>query len=434
MLCTHLKIIFATLLLLLGANSAASISLLRDADIERGLQELAQPILKAAGIKNSTFQILVVNSPSLNAFVIDQNHIFIHSGLILKLSSAAQLQAVIAHEAAHITNGHIARRITNTRKAKITSTFGTLIAIAAAAGGQSTAGVGIALGTASSAGRILLAHTRDEESSADQSAIKYMQKAKLNSNAMTEVFKKFEQQVNLRVENQEPYARSHPLDRDRIRAATRLTAMLPNYVTNPDHKYWFLRIYTKLSAFSYAPAWALNQPTSNINFDLMRNAIANHRLGKSEKAINLISDLVALQPKDPYYWELKGQILLENRRYSAAIKAYQTATKLDPNNPLILGGYGKALLTKNSQINNIKALKILTKARNLDGKDAVILHHLGTAFSRSGQNGQAALTIAERYALQGDMKNAVLQAKRADSILPRGSAAWQRAQDIIYHF
>ena len=166
----------------------------------------------------------------------------------------------------------------------------------------------------------------------------------------------------------------------------------------------------------------------------MRKAIANHRLGQSEKAIDLISKLVALQPKDPYYWELKGQILLENRRYSSAIKAYQTATKLDPNNPLILGGYGKALLTKNSQINNIEALKILKEAQNLDGKDAVILHNLGEAFSRSGQNGRAALAIAERYALQGDMKNAVLQAKRADSILPRGSAAWQRAQDIIYHF
>ena len=434
MLCTHLKVIFVTLLLLLSANSAASISLLRDPDIERSLRELAQPILKAAGIKSSTFQILVVNSPSLNAFVIDQNHIFIHSGLILKLSSAAQLQAVIAHEAAHITNGHITRRITNTRNAKITSTFGTLIAIAAAAGGQSTAGVGLALGTASSAGRILLAHTRNEESSADQSAIRYMQEAKLNSNAMIEIFKTFEQQVNLRIENQEPYARSHPLDRDRIRTATRLTAMLPNYVTNPENKYWFSRIYTKLSAFSYDPAWTLNQPKNNINLDLLRKAIANHRLGQSEKAINLISDLVALQPKDPYYWELKGQILLENRRYSAAIKAYQTATKLDPNNPLILGGYGKALLTKNSQINNIEALKILQKARNLDGKDAVILHHLGTAFSRSGQNGQAALAIAERYALQGDMKNAILQAKRANSILPRGSAAWQRAQDIIYHF
>ena len=84
----------------------------------------------------------------------------------------------------------------------------------------------------------------------------------------------------------------------RIRVTTRLTAKLPNYEINPEHKYWFSRIYTKLSAFSYAPAWALNQPASNTNLDLMRKAIANHRLGQTEKAINLISNLVTLQPKD----------------------------------------------------------------------------------------------------------------------------------------
>ena len=60
MLCTRLKVVLATFLLLLGASSAKSISLLRDSDIENSLKELAQPILNAAGINSSNFQILVV--------------------------------------------------------------------------------------------------------------------------------------------------------------------------------------------------------------------------------------------------------------------------------------------------------------------------------------------------------------------------------------
>ena len=55
----------------------------------------------------------------------------------------------------------------------------------------------------------------------------------------------------------------------------------------------------------------------------------------------------------------------------------------------------------------------------------------GTAYARNGQQGQAVLAIAERYALQGNMQNAAIQAKRAEDLLPRGSAARQRAQDIL---
>ena len=434
MLYTRLKVILATLLLLLGATSAQSISLLRDSDIEYSLRELAQPILKSAGIDGSNFQILIVDSAALNAFIIDRNHIFIHSGLLIKLNSAAQLQAVVAHEAAHITNGHIARRITNTRKAKVTSTFGTLIAIAAAAGGQSTVGFGIALGSANSANRVLLAHTRNEESSADRSAVRYMQEVNLNSRAIIEVFKIFEQQVNLSLKNQDPYTRSHPLDRNRIKAVTKLISTQKNHSISLRHKYLFSRLQTKLAAFSDDPATVLKRPTINEHLDLMQKAISNHRLGKAKNAISFIDNLVKLKPKDAYYSELQGQILLENRRYSAAIDAYRHATKLAPNEPLILGGYGKALLAQNNKINNIEALQVLKMAQNLDDKDANILHHLGRAFSRSGKVGEAALATAKRYALQGDIKNAILQAKRAEAILPLGSVAWQDAQNIIYGF
>jgi len=68
----------------------------------------------------------------------------------------------------------------------------------------------------------------------------------------------------------------------------------------------------------------------------------------------------------------------------------------------------------------------LQKAHNLDSRDTRILRDIGTAYARSGQQGQAVLAIAERYALQGNITNAAIQAKRAEDLLPRDSAAWQR--------
>ena len=431
MLITRLKTILVVIVITLHATCAQSIGLLRDPDIEHGLQELAGPILLAAGIKSNNIKVLIVNDLSLNAFIIDNYHIFIHAGLVLKLTSAEQLQSVIAHEAAHIANGHIAQRMANMKRAKVSSAFGVLLAAAAVAGGESKVGVGIALGTANSVQRLFLGYTRVEEASADQAALRYLSHAKVNPAAMSEVFQIFKGQITLSMERQDPYTRSHPLNRDRIRAINAYTSATTKLTENQTHSYWFKRIQTKLSGFLRAPKWTLAHTKGVDEINLMSQAIANHRLGRGTLAKRKIDQLTSLHPKDPYYKELQGQILLENNEYTAAIKAYAKAAQLAPLNAQILGSYGRSLLALNTGKSNLAALKNLRKARGLDNRDARILRDIATAFARVGNEGQAALAIAERYALLGDLKNATLQAAKAEELLARGSAAWQRAQDIL---
>ena len=77
------------------------------ADIEHALAELARPLISAAGMSPSRVRIMVVQDPEMNAFVLDGGHVFVNSGLIMRLGSAAELQSVFAHELAHIANGHI---------------------------------------------------------------------------------------------------------------------------------------------------------------------------------------------------------------------------------------------------------------------------------------------------------------------------------------
>ena len=431
MLNTRLKASLVAIALTVNATTAQSVGLLRDPDIEHGLQKLANPILRAARLNGEAIKVLIVNDMSLNAFVIEHNHIFIHAGLVLKLQNADQLQSVIAHEAAHIANGHISRRVANVKRAKLTAEFGVLVAAAAIAGGQSPAGVGIALGATGSANRVLLAHTRTEESSADQSALRYLTQAQVNPTAMSDVFKIFSGQTTLSEELQDPYTRSHPLNRDRMHAIDAYAAGARSFAPSPSQTYWFNRIQAKLSGFLRAPKWTLNRAKGNGEIGLMRQAIANHRSGRTALATKNIAQLIAAHPNDPYYRELQGQILLESRQYDAAIIAYGMAVQFAPLNALILAGYGRSLLATNTKTSNAKALNILQKAHGIDNRDARILRDIGTAFARSGKQGQAVLAIAERYALLGDVKNAVLQAKRAVAILPSGSTSWQRAQDIL---
>jgi predicted Zn-dependent protease len=432
--CLRARAAFAALtalMLLLGALPAAAISLLRDADIEHGLTQLSAPILRAAGLNPNRVRVLLVDDSSLNAFVIDGQTIFLHSGLVLKMTDPAMLQAVIAHEAAHIANGHIARRVGNMKSARTAAGLGTVLALIAAGAGAGDAAGGIAFGTASSAMRSFLAHTRAEEAAADRSAAYFMQSAGVNPQGLVDVHRTFQGQEALSVGLQDPYMRSHPLTRDRIRAAEGYVAAAGDLpAIDPEDAYWFARIHGKLSAFTRAPSWTQRRVEGETYEDVrhMREAIAHHRLNDFAKARAAIDAAIALRPEDPFYHDLKGQILLENRKTDAAVVEYETAVSLSPRNALLLGGYGRALLA-NGQPR--AALEPLENARSRDFRDTRVLRDLALAYARVDDTGMAALTTAERYALQGRLEDARPQAQRATRLLPRGSAPWQRAQDVF---
>lgn len=421
----------ASVLYLVTAAPAAAITLLRDADIEHGLSKLAAPILRTAGLSPTRVRILVVDDSSLNAFVIDSQTIFVHAGLIQKVNNAEALQAVLAHEAAHIANGHIARRMGNLRGARTLAGLGTALALIAAAAGAGDAAGGIAIGTSASAQRAFLAHTRAEEASADRSAASYMRSAGINPTGLVDLHEIFRGQENLNVGRQDLYMRSHPLSRDRIRAAQAYVASNSfSGAPDPEAAYWFSRIRGKLSAFNRAPKWTMgrlsSEPTADIR--LMREAVAYHRLRDLPNAQRAIDAALVARPDDAYYYDLKGQILMENRQWDAALSAYENAVALAPRNALVQGGYGRALLASNQPR---AALDALEHARARDFRDLRVLRDLSIAYAKTDQTGMAALVTAERYALQGRMRDAGIHAKRATSLLPRGSAPWQRAQDVL---
>ncbi|MCR8546310.1 M48 family metalloprotease [Salipiger sp. P9] len=427
-----LAVLLIAATLLLVAMPARAVSLLRDADIEYALGELAAPVLRAAGLSPSQVQVLVVHDSSLNAFIADTQHIFIHSGLIMKLDSAAALQAVIAHEAAHITNGHITRRLGNMRSARTASALGMLLAAATgAATGNGDAMAGVLLGTQSAAMRNFLAHTRAEESSADLTSIRTLIRAGIDPQGALDVQELFRGQEALSSSRQDPYMLTHPLTRDRLRALKGLVAAAGDKARDdPEADYWFARTRAKLSAFLRAPNWTLRRldraPSRDIA--LMSEAVARHRQSDLTRALKSIDGAIALRPRDPFLHDLKGQILLESRKAGPAVQVYDQARRLAPRNAQILGGLGRAQLAAGQYS---AALRTLEEARGRDWRDSRVLRDLAVAYAKTGNPGMASEATAQRYALEGRPKDAGIHAKRALGLLPRGSAPWRRAQDVL---
>ncbi|PRX38186.1 Putative Zn-dependent protease, contains TPR repeats [Meinhardsimonia xiamenensis] len=429
------ELTLALALLLAMTPRAEAGGLVRDPDIEHALSRLAQPVLSAAGLNPNRVQVLVYEDPKFNAFVASPSLIVVHSGMILRLERAEQLQAVLAHEAAHIANGHIARRMANMRAMRGVAAVGAILSVAVAAtSGVPEAGGGLLMGTQSSAQRLFFAHTRAEEAAADQSGVRYMIAKGIDPAAAAEVLKIFRGQEMLTEARQDPYVRTHPLTRDRIRAVEGLAAAYAERARDdPEADYWFARARAKLAAFTRNPARLLRQTPARDDSDiaLMTRAIALHRSADAEAAMREMGRLRARRPQDPFIAELEGQILLESRRFPAAVNAYRRAVQLAPGNALILAGYGRALLAMGDSQNIRRAAQVLESARARDPFDARLLRDLAVAHARLGQNGLASAATAERYALLGDFKTAVIHAKRALDQLPRGSGGWNRAQNVL---
>jgi Zn-dependent protease with chaperone function len=103
------RLLAALAALALVVQSAAAQSILRDAETEALLKDMAAPLIAAAGLEPRNVDIVLVNDPSVNAFVAGGQAVYINSGLINTADTANQVQGVIAHELGHVTGGHVVR-------------------------------------------------------------------------------------------------------------------------------------------------------------------------------------------------------------------------------------------------------------------------------------------------------------------------------------
>ena len=140
--------------------------------------------------------------------------------------------------------------------------------------------------------------------------------------------------------------------------------------------------------------------------------------------------LVGAHPTDPFYLELKGQILLESGHPQEALESLRRAVASAPEQPLIAALLGHALIATEDRKNYDEAKKVLRAAIGRDNSNPFAWYQLGIVYDREGDEGRAALATAERYNLEGQPKLALANAELAMNGIPSGSADWLRAQDI----
>ncbi len=426
-------------LLPLGSRPAAAQEapgLIRDAEIESLVRDYATPLWKAAGLDADFIQVYLVNDQEINAFVADGQRLFINVGLLMKANRPNMVIGVIAHETGHLAGGHLVRF----QEAYENATAQSIIAyLLGAAGAVITHNGGIAAAGANAGQSFglhtLFAYSIGQEARADEAGLTFLDKTHQSARGLLDFFKLLEHEELLLPAQQDPYLRTHPLTSERIDTVAAWVAKSPWSDAKDDpalidrHN----RMLAKLRGFLLSPGEALHlyPDTDKSSYARYARAAAYHRVPMDDRALSEIDSLLKEKPDDPYYNELRGQILFEGGKIADSVPSYRKAVKSMPESPLIRMELGQAELeVPNDDELTKDALANLREAVKLDNSSTDSWHQLGIAEGRSGNLGQAALALAEEGILNGDLKQASQQATRATELLKRGTPAWIRAEDI----
>ena len=427
-----------------GALAATSASparsqgmpVIRDAEIEQLLRDYTQPLLRAAGLAQQNIRVIIINERSFNAFVMDGRRIFINAGALMDATAPNQVIGVLAHEIGHIAGGHLSRLREQLAQAQTQSIIALLLGVGAmvAAGGRAGNPTAAILGPQESIRRSLLSYQRSQEEQADRAGVKFLTATQQSPKGMSDTFKRLADQILFAAHGADPYMQSHPLPAERVNALQTLAQSSP-YWDKKDPPELQLRhdlMRAKLSGFlDRRDSVARKYPSTDSSLPARyARAISTYRHSDLRAAITQMDGLIQAMPSDPYFYELKGQALLEGGKASEAIEPLRRAVKLAPNPALIQVMLGQALIAVNDQKLADEAVGLLRSALAREPEIPEGYAQLAMAYGRKGDLAQADLASAQAAFTRADYKTARELATRAKTRFAVGSPGWVKADDI----
>jgi len=409
-------------------------SVLRDTETERLFKDMSRPIIVAAGLDPNSVNVVLLNDREINAFVATGQTVYVQSGLLEATDNLNQLQGVVAHELGHVVAGDAIRSGEGAKRATAISILSLVLGAAAMAAGAGDAGMGIMMAGQRAAEGDFMAFTRAQEATADASASRFLSKAGISGKGILDFFGKLQnQEYRLAIYSKDSFDRTHPLNSERITALGQVLRTDPAYskATDPALEARFQRVKAKLIGYVDPKLAVTKYPESDHSVPAhYARAYAYHLGGYPQKAETEANALLAIDPHDPYFLELKGQILLEDGKPLEAIPPLREAVERSGNAPMIAAMLGHALVETEDSKNFAEAKQILKVAVNKDNQDPFAWYQLGIIYDREGDPARAALATAERSNLENQPKMALATAQIAMKGIPPGTPDYLRAQDI----
>lgn len=429
-------LVLLPLCLTAGSNAQAQrISLLRDAEIEQFLQDYSHPLFAAAGLDPAAVEIYLVGDPSLNAFVTNGLKMFIHTGLITSADTPNQIEGVIAHEAGHLAGGHQQRGAEAMAAASRPAMLSLVLGAAAIAAGAPEAGMGI-MGLGQTIGLAeYLSYSRGQEAAADQAAVSYLETVGSSGQGLVEFFDKISNRQLLSARRPDPYFQTHPLALQRmVSLRERVEAQSHFEVADSEEEILRLKmIQAKIHGFMQDTMVTLRQYPLQDQSKPARyaRAVAYYRSSQLDKALREVDRLIEEEPENPFFEELKGQMLFEHGKVREALAPHRRAMELAPQYALLRINLARALIALETQEEVKEAIDVLKIALQIEPDNGFGWSQMARGYSYIGREEMANLAQAQAFFAWGNLAEAHRFASRARGQLEVGSPEHLQALDII---
>jgi len=400
---------------------------IRDTEIENGLAALIKPVAVAANIPKGRVRVHIIADDDFNAFVMGGEDVFIYTGLLTRIKTTPALQAVVAHEMGHLIGGHMAQMSTRVReemtRTMIMQALGVGLMIA-----NPMAGAGILAGSSGIAKQSLLAFTRDEERLADDAAIGLLIKADIDPNGLVQVLNQMQEMTGDIETKMNPYNTNHPMISERlINVKEKIKAQKIIKKKNKAERYEIIR--AKLVGYLQTESQVENlYPLSDKSDEaIYAHAIRYMRSGNLKASKINVQELISRYPKNPYFYELLGDVEYQFGYYDDSIKAYEKSLKIQKNAPQIQTALALVLIQRDKPGDKEQAIKlakrsILTEPMPLSYWALVLAY---------GDDARGDWAYAEYYNMLKQEKETRKYAKSAQSRLAKDSPEYIKAGDLL---
>ncbi len=187
-----------------------------DALVQDYLNSVIYRLVPSAPLSSSDLTLAIIDSPDINAFAVPGNVVGVNGGLFLNAESEQQFASVLAHELAHLSQRHFARRLEQQETSAPLTIAGMIAGIILSAVTQSDVGIAAIAGTQALAVQNMLAYSRAHEQEADRVGMDILASSGMDPRGMPEMFEIMMRQNRLQGNRVPEYLSTHPLTQNRV--------------------------------------------------------------------------------------------------------------------------------------------------------------------------------------------------------------------------
>lgn len=387
-----------------------------DPELVAYINKLGNNLLQASDDADKEYQFYLIDNNVINAFAVPGGHIALHTAILTKSESESELASVVAHEIAHVSQRHIARKLENSRYDSFIA-LGALLA-AAAAGGSDAAQAAFGLANASIIDR-QLSYSRSFEAEADALGIRIMSRAGFDPAGMPIFFKRLLDESRVNESHAPEFLRSHPLTISRITESASRVSAYPKAKKRDESEFLLMR--AKATA-SYAPdkSVARDRFAAEMEKDFSLANRYGYALALSENGEYAKARKAYLAVLNDYPQNLTLRLsIAENELYADNITLglgllrtlYEEQTAL--GNHMIDIYYANALVLSRE---HTTAIPILRSAITRDNSEPYYHILLSRSYGEQGDQYRAFYERGEYHYLRGNYKFALRQFERAKKL------------------